>query len=177
MKKQPLAPKGGNDNVFTPPELSGLILKHFFTDTKQTLLEPCAGNGSFIENFSLGVPNNYYDDWCEINPNCSYFNGKNFLFFPLEKYDWIITNPPWSQFRDFLNRSMELADNVVFLSLFNAWFMKARLNDIRKAGFGFKEALMLNTPAKPWPQTGFQLSAVHIQRGYEGDFKLNYDYL
>lgn len=168
MAKQPLAPKGGNDNVYTPPELAGLILNHFYDEG--TLLEPCAGNGSFLSHYK-------YDSWCETNPTCVYYNGIDFLTADLDKVNWIITNPPWSQFRAFLKRSMELADNVVFLSLFNAWFMKARYEDIQKAGFGFVEALMLKTPPKPWPQTGFQLSAVHIERGWDGKFTINNDYL
>ena len=82
--------------------------------------------------------------------------------------DWIITNPPWSKFRDFLKKSMEVSDNVVFLALLNAWFMKARVRDMSQAGFGVVEVLMIDTPAKPWPQTGFQLAAVHIKRGHTG---------
>ena len=99
-------------------------------------------------------------------------DGTDFLtskmLIPGERFDWIITNPPWSQFRPFLIRSMEFADNVVFLSLLNAWFMRARVTDMRAARFGLVEALMLPTPPKPWPQTGFQLAAVHAKRGYAG---------
>jgi len=63
---------------------------------------------------------------------------------------------------------MEVADNVVFLCLVNAFFMKARQQDMRKAGFGMKEILFVPTPAKPWPQTGFSLGAVYIQKDYLG---------
>ncbi len=70
---------------------------------------------------------------------------------------------------------MEVSDNVVFLCLINAFFMKARLRDIHSSGFGIKEILCVDTPPKPWPQTGFQLGAVHIQRGYKGDIKFTYE--
>jgi len=45
--------------------------------------------------------------------------------------------------------------------------MKARLRDIHQAGFGIKEIVILDTP-KDFPQSGFQLGAFHIQRGYSG---------
>jgi len=106
-------------------------------------------------------------DWCEID------EGRNFLTTE-GKWDWVVTNPPWSQFRPFLLKSMEVADNVVFLSLLNAWFMRARVRDMRNAGFGIVEVLMLDTPKKPWPQTGFQLSAVHVKRGYRSPVVFTY---
>jgi hypothetical protein len=37
------------------------------------------------------------------------------LFWGTQKVDWIITNPPWSQMRRFLQQAMSVADHVVFL--------------------------------------------------------------
>ena len=39
---------------------------------------------------------------------------------------------------------------------------------MREHKFGIKEIYCVDTPKKPWPQLGFQLAAVHTQRGYEG---------
>lgn len=158
---RPLAPKGGNDDVWTPDWLAAHIVAHF--KPRGNMLEPCKGGGAFTR----AMPG---CEWCEIK------EGRNFLhgWSSDVHFDWIVTNPPWSQFRPFLNRSMRLADNIVFLSLLNAWYMKARLNDMRDCNFGFVETLMIDTPPKPWPQTGFQLAAVHIQRGYRGAVKINY---
>lgn len=105
-------------------------------------------------------------DWCEIA------EGKDFLKHG-GRYDWIVTNPPWSKIRPFLQKSMELSDNIVFLCLVNAFFMKARLRDMKEHGFGIKEILFVPTPEKPWPQTGFALGAVHVQRDYFGDIKVS----
>lgn len=66
---------------------------------------------------------------------------------------------------------------MVFLCLVNAFFMKARMRDMEKEGFGMKEILFVPIPPKPWPQTGFALGAVHIQRGYTGDVKFDYSLL
>jgi DNA modification methylase len=37
-----------------------------------------------------------------------------------------------------------------------------------RAGFGIKEVLLCPTPGPPWASSGFQLGAVHFQRGYKG---------
>lgn len=104
-------------------------------------------------------------------------DGRDFLTYDFagEHFDWTITNPPWSLVRPFLKRAMEVSDHVVFLCLVNAIFMKARLRDIEEAGFGLREVLLVPTPAKStgWPQCGFALGAVHLERGYEGAITLS----
>lgn len=163
MKKQPLAPRGGNDKVYTPPRLAKDIVQHF----KPTgfAVEPCSGKGAF----TCALRESQVDSvvTCEID------EGDDFLLFE-GSCDWIITNPPWSQLRAFLKKSMEVADNVVFLCLVNAFFMKARQRDMEQAGFHIKEILFVDTPPPPWPQTGFSLGAVHVQRGYQGSVTFSY---
>jgi len=161
---RPLAPKGGNDRVYTPPGLAESIVKHFNPDG-YSILEPCEGKGAFTSAFVAHGIKLIFSQ--EIN------RGEDFLTWEAP-VDWIITNPPWSQFRAFLKKSMEVADNVVFLCLVNAFFMRARQTDIRANHFGMKEILFVPTPPKPWPQTGFSLGAVHIQRGFAGDVKYTY---
>jgi hypothetical protein len=155
---RPLAPKGGNDRVYTPDDVVAKIVAHFSPVGR--ILEPCRGQGAFQRAMS-GC------DWCEID------EGRDFLKVD-GHWDWIVTNPPWSQVRPFLAKSMEISDNIVFLSLINAFFMKARLRDMKQAGFGIREILALETPPKPWPQTGFQLGATHLQRGYTGPILFNH---
>lgn len=158
MKTRPLAPQGGNDKIWTPDYLAVQIVGHFRPDGR--ILEPCRGDGAFLRAMPTC-------DWCEID------EGRDFLTCN-GCWDWIITNPPWSQFRPFLNRAMSVADNVVFLSLVNAFFMRARVEDMRRHGFGIAEILMLPTPSKPWPQTGFQLGATRIMRGYSGPATISF---
>ncbi len=159
---QPLAPKGGNDRIYTPPRLAKDIVQHFKVYGK--CMEPCAGRGAFVN--AMEESNATYVFACEID------DGSDFLQWSHDcRMDFVVTNCPWSQFRPFLKKSMEVADNVVFLCLVNAFFMKARQQDMKTAGFGMKEILFVDTPPKPWPQTGFSLGAVHIQRGYTGDVK------
>jgi len=160
---RPLAPKGGNDKVYTPPALAKAIVDHFMP--WGDCFDPCRGKGAFTDAMQA---HSSVVDWCEID------DGRDFRDFgPIEKnYNFTVTNPPWSQLRPFLKKSMAISNNVVFLCLVNAFFMKARQRDMKEAGFGMKEILFVPTPPKPWPQTGFSLGAVHIQRGWTGDCKM-----
>ena len=82
----PLAPKGGNDRVYTPDDLALSIVNHFRPSGR--ILEPCAGKGAFVRALrgrgELSV--------CELD------NGTDFFQWT-QPVDWIVTNPPWSLFR------------------------------------------------------------------------------
>ena len=105
--------------------------------------------------------------WCELG------EGKDFLTYT-DKVDWIITNPPWSKMQQFLAHGMKVADNIVYLTTINHYTTKRRIRDMREAGFALKEIYNVPTPKNPWPQLGFQLAAVHTQRGWKGDIKFSY---
>lgn len=137
----------------TPDYLAKTIVEHF--KPIGTILEPCAGDGAFLRAMKA--------DWCELD------KGKDFLEVK-GKWDWIITNPPYSKYRDFLKKSMDVADNIVFLQLINATFYKARLRDLKENDFGIKEIWCIDTP-KEFPQFGFQMGCVHYQKGYKGWIK------
>jgi hypothetical protein len=68
---------------------------------------------------------------------------------------------------------MEVSDNIVFLCLVNALFMRARQRDMIKNGFGIVEIFCVPVPEKPWPQVGFLLGACYLKRGYTGNIKFN----
>lgn len=140
-----------NDIVFTPPTLAGQIIAHF--KPNGIILDPSAGDKAFYNHFK-NYSHTY--DWCEIS------RAKDFYSYE-KKVKWCITNPPWSQFRRFLNHAMSISTNVVFLAPVNHFFTKARLRDMRENGFEFKEILYCDTP-KNFPQTGFALGAVHIAK-------------
>jgi hypothetical protein len=96
--------------------------------------------------------------------------GQDFFEFH-EKVDWIITNPPWSLAWRFALHAYEIADNIIWLINVGHFLgFKARLRDMHKASFGVKEILLCNTPGTEtgWPQSGFQLGALHFQRDWFG---------
>ena len=146
----------------TPLDLAELLVKHF--NPTGRVLEPCKGTGNFIKALE-GYGQNVSILWCEIT------KGRDFTEFK-GKVDWIITNPPWSKIRIFLNKSMEVSDNVCFLFTINHLWTKARLRDIKEKGFGIKEICIFDRPDN-FPPLGFQLGMVHLQRGYSEDIKLS----
>ena len=149
-----LTTKNGNDRIMTPVWLAKKIVGHF--KPSGSILEPCAGSGNFLQVIKA--------DWCEID------KGRDFL--QVEgHWDWIITNPPYSKYRDFMNKAFEVADNVVFLQLINAIWFKARLRDMKNAEFGIKEIWMIETP-KEFPQFGFQMGCVYFKKGHKDNIVL-----
>lgn len=155
-----LIPSGGNDRVYTPRSLAKAIIGHFRPTGR--ILDPCRGHGAFSDQMPGCA-------WCEID------EGRDF-FAHHDRYDWIVTNPPYSLLTRFLTHAMGLSDNVVFLVNLNAVLgVKSRLNAIRDAGFGLREIVLVETPKLPWPQMGLQLGGVHVAKGATGWTKTSLD--
>ena len=152
-----LIPVGTNKNdlFMTPEPLAKAIISHYHPKGK--LLEPCKGTGNFLKYMPKA-------DWCEIT------EGRDFLKYT-KKVDWIITNPPFSKFRSFLNKSMEISKNIVFLTTINHFWLKARIRDINRNSFAFKEILMVDTP-KTFPASGFQIGIVYLKKGWKGKCRI-----
>lgn len=156
MKSQPNRNYDSNDDVQTPPDLARRIVEHF--QPGGTVLEPCKGEGRFLTCMPGAL-------WCEIKEGRDFFQWTRHV-------EWIVTNPPWSQIRNFLQHSMRVADNVVFLMTINHVWTKARVRDLKAYGFGIKEICLVEMPLE-FPQSGFQLGAVHVARGWSGDIRLS----
>lgn len=88
------------DVVFTPDWLAKQICGMF--EIKGDVLEPCKGEGVFLKYLPIN------SEWCEI------VDGRNFYDYD-KKVDWIVTNPPYSDFNRFLEHSFKLADNIVLV--------------------------------------------------------------
>lgn len=151
-----------NDVVMTPYHLAKTMIDSL--PIKGKVLDPCRGLGAFYNQ----LPGN--KDWCELS------EGKDFFEYT-DKVDWIVSNPPWSIYRDFTKHAYKIADNIAFLTTINHdLVLKARLKDMDEAGFGIREIWTCDTPKqsggeKEWPQMGFQLGWVWKQRGYTGTIK------
>ncbi|MEO0453355.1 MAG: hypothetical protein AAFY98_04375 [Verrucomicrobiota bacterium] len=128
------------------------IVDHFQPEGR--ILEPCSGMGHFLKYLPSA-------EWCEIKQGRDFFEWK-------QPVDWIVTNPPWSQIRPFLNHGMSVAENIVFLMTVNHVWTKARIRDVREQSYGIREIALVEMPPE-FPQSGFQLGAIHYQRGWEGD--------
>jgi hypothetical protein len=152
---------GGNDCIWTPDALALSIVEHFHIPPDALVLEPCSGGGAFLRAFEVAGLSHVQS--CEVSEGIDFFRFTGHV-------DWIITNPPWSQMRSFLKHAYEVSDNVVFLVIItHVLGLKARLREMVAADFGVKEIFCVETPDNSaWPQSGFQLAAHHLQRGYRG---------
>jgi len=154
MKNQANRNYNSNDDIMTPKYLAKALIKYF--KPKGKILEPCKGTGNFLEYLPKDAL------WCEIK------EGKNFFNF-YDRVDWIITNPPWSQIRNFLRHSLKISNNIIFLMTINHLWTRARLRDIKNANFGIREIIIFNTP-KEFPQLGFQLGAINLKKNYNKNY-------
>lgn len=97
------------DVVYTPTHVSKSIID--FLNPYGVCLDPCKGDGAFYEYLPEGK------QYCEIAEGSDFFDFRG-------KVDWVIGNPPYSIFKEFLEYSFEIADNVSFLVPTNKVFQR-----------------------------------------------------
>ena len=164
-----LTTPNGNDTVVTPDDLALVVVNHFVSQIKGTVLEPCSGGGAFLRAFQASGLDNVLS--LEIKDGTDFFQFTDHV-------DWIITNPPWSQMRKWLIHSYEVADDIVLLTTTNHIVgFQARFREMRRAAFGVKEILLVPTPSDPWPWSGFQLGAIHLRKGWNNCCTFNFSHM
>jgi hypothetical protein len=144
------------DVVMTPPRVAQMIVNHFKPSGR--VLDPCRGNGAFW-NAMPGA------EWCEIA------EGRDFLSWQ-EPVDWLVSNPPYSTFWEFLAHSFRIAENVVYLiPLHKIWSGHRYLEAIMEYG-GIRETLIIGTGTSIGFPVGLSVGAVHFKRGYKGETRI-----
>lgn len=142
------------DVVYTPPDVAADMVRYF--NPFGSILEPSADDGVFLRYLPPET------EWCEIE------KGKDFFSYR-KQVDWIIGNPPYSIFAEFLAHSFELAENVVYILPTNKIFQSWRImNQIEKYG-GIRTMLVYGGGNAIGFPFGFSVGAFHFQKGYKGD--------
>jgi len=145
-----------NDVVFTPDKIAEQICNLF--DIKGRVLEPCKGEGAFLKY----LPEN--TDWCEIA------EGRNFYDYD-KKVDWIVTNPPYSDFNRFLEHSFKLAENIVLLVPLAKLFKS--MGTIKQViDYGGIVSIDLLPASKAGFSFGFPCGVFYLKRDYKGETKI-----
>lgn len=145
-----------NDVVFTPDWLSKQICSMFPIEGK--VLEPCKGEGSFMKYLPPET------DWCEIA------DGRNFYDYH-KKVDWIVTNPPYSDFNRFLEHSFSLAENIVLLVPIAKLFKS--MGTLKQVmAYGGIVSMHLLPASKAGFPFGFPCAVYYLKRGYNGGTKI-----
>lgn len=141
-----------SDIVMTPDWCAELVVSHFKPAGR--VLDPCRGDGAF---YNL-IPD---CEWCEIREGRDFYKVS-------ENYDWVVSNPPYSVFSDFLRHSFKVADNILYLipanKVFNSYKM---MLEIAEYG-GVREMMVVGPGSKLKFPIGFCIAAVHIQKDYKG---------
>lgn len=154
-----------NDKVYTPEFIVDEVLSIFnvMIHPSHSILEPFKGDGAFYKKLPERT------DWCEID------EGKDFFYYN-KKVDWIITNPPYSIFKEVLPKCLELADNIVFVLPINKLLSSMpRLMDIKRANCAIKSIHYLGSGRQLKFPFGFPVGVVYIKRGYKcDDVKITY---
>lgn len=148
-----------SDTVFTPIITAKRILDYF--NPQGNCLEPCKGAGAFFD--LMPDPK----DWCEIT------EGKDFLLYE-GVADWIITNPPYSIYDDFLAKCFQVAENVVlFVPVAKAFKSMKVENIVRKYG-GLREIVFMGGGGRYGFGFGFPVGCLYYKKAYKGDCKITY---
>ena len=141
-----------NDVVFTPEWLAKKVCESF--PIQGRVWEPCKGEGAFLKHLPEGTM------WSEIT------EGRNLYDFN-EPVDWIVTNPPYSDFDRFLSHCFGIAENIVIIVPQSKMFKSmGTLNRVYEFG-GITSFKYLSGSKAGFP-FGFPVAVCHIKRGYRG---------
>lgn len=141
----------------TPSPVARHIVSHYKPTGR--ILEPCKGDGAFMQY----LPQN--TAWYEIT------EGRDF-FAHAGAYDWIITNPPYSNLTDWMRHAFSMADNVVFFLPLSKIFSSApRLALIEEYG-AMKNIIHFGPGRCVGLNLGFPMGSVHFKRGYSGGMQI-----
>tara|TARA_R100000388_G_C7220752_1_gene148811 strand:- start:360 stop:890 length:531 start_codon:yes stop_codon:yes gene_type:complete len=136
-----------NDEFYTPNSLAKKLIEEVPIKAEDSILDPFYGLGAFFNNY----PENEFNEWYELNLGSDFFK-KN------ERFDWIISNPPFSN----LTKTIEHTLNVVklgFAYIIPTYSLTAhRLDLINRMGFYLSKFIIFENP-KSWG-IGFQMCFV-----------------
>jgi hypothetical protein len=150
-------PEVKSDIVYTPIYVSKNIIKYL--NPSGVCLDPCKGDGAFF-NY---LPNDKY--YCEITEDKDFFNYS-------KKVDWIIGNPPYSIFEEFLRHAFEISDNVSYLVPTNKIFQRQIIMDMITKYGGIKSIIIYGSGQLIDFPFGFSVGNFHFKKGYKGETKI-----
>lgn len=147
-----------SDLVMTSAHLAADIVKRL--PLRGLCLEPCRGTGNIYN--ALPHPK----DWCEITQGRDFFSYHRLV-------DWIVTNPPYSIYDDFLRHTFDLADHVVVLVPLAKAFKSQGLERAVMQYGGLRQIILLGGGRQCGFPFGFLTGLLYYKRNYHGpiDYK------
>jgi len=145
------------DVVYTPRKVSESIIRHL--KPAGLCLDPCKGDGAFYDYLPAG------SEYCELQ------EGTDFLKYN-KQVDWIIGNPPYSIFLEFLQHSFSISNNVSFLVPTNKVFQRQIIMDMINDYGGLKSIIVYGSGSLIGFPFGFSVGNFHFEKGYKGSCEL-----
>ena len=145
------------DVVYTPRNISQAIIRSL--NPSGLCLDPCKGDGAFFDYLPIG------SEYCELE------EGTDFLHYN-KKVDWIIGNPSYSIFLEFLQHSFEISDNVSFLVPTNKVFQRQVIMDMINDYGGLKSVIVYGSGNLIGFPFRFSVGNFHFEKGYKGKCEL-----
>jgi hypothetical protein len=146
-----------SDIVFTPDKVARGIVE--WLKPSGICLDPCRGDGAFFRCLPTGA------EWCEIR------DGRDFFAWT-KPVDWIIGNPPYSIFEDWLGHSFELAPNVAYIVPTNKIFQRQVIMRMITEWGGIKAMRVYGSGSVVGFPFGFSVGTFYFQKDYRGQCEL-----
>lgn len=102
--------KNQNDFYPTPDYTVNSLLEYIDFNNINSFLEPCRGDGKIYDKISCTIKT-----YCEISDDIP----KDYLKTQYNKFDLIVTNPPFSLAQEFLEKSLIESDCTCYLLRLN----------------------------------------------------------
>jgi hypothetical protein len=147
------------DVVYTPDDVARDVVG-FFQPTG-LCLDPCKGDGAFLRHLPQG------SEWCEIEQGRDFFGWS-------KPVAWIVGNPPYSTFYEWLSHAMGLSDNIGFLIPTAKILTAYRTIKMIWTWGGIPKVMFLGTGRAINLPLGFAIGAVHFQKGYTGPTQFSF---
>jgi len=146
-----------SDIVYTPDNIAKSIIDYIKPRGK--CLDPCIGDGAFYRN----LPEN--SEWCELKYGKDFFDYYN-------KVDWIIGNPPYSIFKDWLEHSFNLSENVVYLLPTNKVFQRQIIMNMINRWGGIRTMIVYGSGQLLGFPFGFSVGTFHFKKEHRGQCEI-----
>lgn len=148
------AMKDYSDVHFTDPRVSKFIVDFF--RPKGRVLEPFKGGGAFYDHLPKGT------HWAEVDDGVDFFSIE-------DKFDWIVTNPPFSNLTDIMEHCFEISKTTVLLVPMSKIYSSAPRMSLVKNVASIKRELYFGSGRKIGFDIGFPFAAMEFEVGYKGD--------
>jgi hypothetical protein len=151
-----------NDVIMTPRHIAKQMIDFYDIQSHERVLDPCAGSNAFFSQYPKHILGRRR---MEIKEGLDFFDWD---VSRSPHIDWIITNPPYSIFPQFLEKCFEVADNVCLLiPLAKLVSSLKRINMVLDYG-GIVSMRVIGASKCGFP-FGFPAAAIHMKRGYTGE--------